>query len=100
MIFRFVPIFAVSVRDSVGFLGTPRVLFTSTAGGLAVADVMIEIDSMGKSLKGEQVWSSYRGNGAGRSIVERSADEQPTSLYTALPFILSRTSHDSRSPLL
>jgi hypothetical protein len=84
----------------VGFFGTPRVLFTSKAGELTAAGVIIEIDSMGKALKREQVWSSYRINGARRSIVERIADEQPTSLYTALPFILSRTSHDSRSPLL
>jgi hypothetical protein len=42
MIFRFVPILAVSVRDSVGFLGTASVFFASTARGVTVVGAMTE----------------------------------------------------------
>jgi hypothetical protein len=51
MIFRFVPIFAVSVRDIVGFLGTASVFLASTVDVVTGEGAMTEVDSMKKPLE-------------------------------------------------
>lgn len=51
MIFRFVPIFAVSVRDNVGFLGTASVFFASMVRGVTAEGAMAEVASMKKPLE-------------------------------------------------
>jgi len=51
MIFRFVPIFAVSVRDSVGFLGTASAFFASTVEGVTAEGAMTEVDIIKQPLE-------------------------------------------------